>query len=132
MPSVLRFPANQEKDPTDLPESPEELFEPPPDLVAPSGARSTRLVRPSSATIVPEASFDEPTRPSHHPGPDLDEAPWFENTAPSAPPVKDDFDDGFVRSQRRYRRAPERRGGGARRRTKHRAPACRSCSQRPA
>lgn len=98
MPSVLRFPANQEKDPDDLPDAVEETtFTPPPELVEqPNPPRGTAAIRRSSATIVPEASFDEPTRPSDHPGPDLDEFPWFEATAPSTPPPSDDPVDGTV------------------------------------
>jgi hypothetical protein len=89
MPSVLRFPATQERDPTDLPES-QELFEPPPDLVA--GPKGTKPIRRSSPTIIPDVSFsDEPTRPSHHP--EVDEAPWGETTAPSAPLAEHDFFD---------------------------------------
>jgi hypothetical protein len=96
MPSILRFPANQE-DPDDLPDAAEQTFVPPPDLVEqPNPPRGTAAIRRSSATIVPEASFDEPTRPSEHPGPDLDEFPWFENTAPSAPPREDDPVDASV------------------------------------
>jgi hypothetical protein len=70
MPSVLRFPANQEKDPNDLPDTggrvhaaagaPRRPAEP---------AEEPPAIRRSSATIVPEASFDEPTRPSEHPTP---------------------------------------------------------------
>jgi hypothetical protein len=97
MPSILRFPANLEKDPDDLPDSAEEIFTPPPELVEqPNPPRGTAATRRSSATIVPEASFDEPTRPSEHPGPDLDEFPWFENTAPSTPQSSDDPVDRSV------------------------------------
>jgi hypothetical protein len=97
MPSILRFPANQEKDPDDLPESAEEAFTPPPELVEqPNPPSGTKAIRRSSATIVPEASFDEPTRPSDHPGPDLDEFPWFETTASSAAPPADDIQDELV------------------------------------
>jgi hypothetical protein len=95
MPSVLRFPVNQAEDPSDLPESGEGVFTPPPDLVEqPNPPRGTTATRRSSATIVPEVSFDEPTRPADHPGPDLDGLPWFETTATSAPEPGDD--DGFV------------------------------------
>ena len=97
MPSILRFPANQEKDPDDLPDAVEETFTPPPELVEqPNPPRGTAAIRRSSATIVPEASFDEPTRPSDHPGPELDEFPWFETTAPSTPPPSEDLVDGTV------------------------------------
>jgi len=98
MPAILRFPANQEKDPDDLPEAAEETtFTPPPELVEqPNPPRGTAAIRRSSATIVPEASFDEPTRPSEHPGPELDEFPWFETTASSTPPPSDAPADGSV------------------------------------
>src|SRR5436190_7804994 len=98
MPSVLRFPANQEKVPDDLPDTADE-FTPPPELLVdqPNPPRGTAAIRRSSATIVPEASFDEPTRPSEHPTPDLsDEFPWFETTAASAPPPIDDTVDRSV------------------------------------
>ena len=98
MPSVLRFPANQEKEPDDLPDTADE-FTPPPELLVdqPNPSRGTAAIRRSSATIVPEASFDEPTRPAEHPTPDLnDEFPWFETTAPSAPPPSDDPVDATV------------------------------------
>jgi len=99
MPSVLRFPANQDKDPNDLPDTADE-FTPPPELLVdqPNPPRGTAAIRRSSATIVPEASFDEPTRPSDHPSSDLnDEFPWFETTAASAPaPTTDDPVDGTV------------------------------------
>jgi len=101
MPSVLRFPANQGKDPNDLPEPVEETFTPPPDLLVeqPNPPRGTAAIRRSSATIVPEASFDEPTRPSEHPAPDLnDEFPWFETTASSTPARPDAPVDGTVDS----------------------------------
>jgi hypothetical protein len=91
MPSVLRFPANQ-KDPDDLPDTADE-FTPPPELLMeqPNPPRGTAAIRRSSATIVPEASFDEPTRPAEHPTPDLsDEFPWFETTAASPPPPSED------------------------------------------
>ncbi len=99
MPSVLRFPANQEKEPSDLPDTADE-FTPPPELMVeqPNPPRGTAAVRRASATIVPEASFDEPTRPSEHPTPDLDEFPWFETTAPSTPAPSDDPVDGTVDS----------------------------------
>jgi hypothetical protein len=96
MPSILRFPAKQE-DPDELPDAAEQTFTPPPELVEqPNPPRGTAAIRRSSATIVPEASFDEPTRPSEHPGPDLDEFPWFENTAASTPPPGDDAVDASV------------------------------------
>jgi hypothetical protein len=98
MPSVLRFPANQDRDPNDLPDTADE-FTPPPELLVdqPNPPRGTAAIRRSSATIVPEASFDEPTRPAEHPTPDLnDEFPWFETTAASAPPPSDDPVDATV------------------------------------
>jgi len=98
MPSVLRFPANQEKDPNDLPDTADE-FTPPPELLVdqPNPPRGTAAIRRSSATIVPEASFDEPTRPSQHPVSDLnDEFPWFETTAASTPAPTEDPVDGTV------------------------------------
>src|SRR6185436_14327021 len=99
MPSVLRFPANQDKDPNDLPDTADE-FTPPPELLVdqPNPPRRTAAIQRSSATIVPEASFDEPTRPSDHPGPDLDEFPWFETTAASAPAPSEDPVDASVDS----------------------------------
>src|SRR4051812_19844385 len=94
MPSVLRFPANQD----DLPDTADE-FTPPPELLIdqPNPPRGTAAIRRSSATIVPEASFDEPTRPAEHPSAELnDEFPWFETTATSTPPPPDDPVDAFV------------------------------------
>jgi len=77
-----------ERQADDLPDTADE-FTPPPELLIeqPNPARGTAAIRRSSATIVPEASFDEPTRPSEHPSSDLnDEFPWFETTASSTPP----------------------------------------------